>query len=112
MTMMFFTAAPTANELLGYIAGALRDCLGCAADEAIEWEGQLLWDEFGGEAGFRKDREDAAAINLAARMSMQLRRIAASAPSEAVRELALINSEAFAEGHQLLEIESAQLLAA
>ena len=111
MTSMFFTTAPDPTELLGYMAGALRDCLGGCTDDAIEWEGQLLWDEFGGEAGFAAERSDDASMQLATRIANQLRRIAAAAAGQDIAELALINAEAFDEGRQMVAV-AGQLLAA
>ncbi len=101
-TMKFFPEIPTADELLGYMAGAVRDCIGDCGSLELEADAMLLWAEFGDEKGFLADRTPHAALDLATRMSACLSAIGEASESHDIRELGQINAIAFAEGHSLL----------
>lgn len=101
--MHFFQDIPTTAELLGYMAGAVRDCIGSTGSLELEADAILLWDEFGGEAGFAADRPAHAEMDLARRMSACLASISDAARDCSVSEMALINSVAFAEGADLIQ---------
>lgn len=100
--MLFFQDIPTTGELLGYMAGAVRDCIGCAGSLELEADAILLFDEFGGEAGFAAERPAHLEMDLARRMSDCLESIAAVSGDSSVAEMALINAAAFAEGQSLI----------
>jgi hypothetical protein len=100
--MLFFSDTPTATELVGYLAGAVRDCMGFCGDVEIEADALLLWDEFGMEPGFEILRDDEDALDLAARMAACLRAISRASGDETIRELAMINAAAWDEATALL----------
>lgn len=102
--MDFFQDTPTTAELLGYMAGAVRDCIGCAGSLDLEADAMLLWDEFGGEAGFCAERPAHLEMDLARRMSACLSAVGQISRETMVAEMALINSVAFAEGASMISL--------
>lgn len=103
---VYFTEAPAPTELLGYMAGGLRDCIDYCGDEALDIQAAQLFAEFGGEAGFKVEREDEDALELATRMTTCLDAIASCDSAESsVRMMSLTNAEAFRQGIKLIESE-------
>jgi hypothetical protein len=104
LTEQYFTEAPGKIELLGYMAGGLRDCLDYIVDAALEIKAGQLWTEFGQAAGFSAERDEDEALELAVRIAACLDEIASCIHAHpSVRSMALTNAEAFRQGRALIE---------
>lgn len=103
---VYFTEAPDANELLGYMAGGLRDCIDYCSDEN-DIKAMALWNEFGLASGFAKVRSDEDALDLAARMAACMDTIAnCDETHSSVRLMALTNAEGHRQAVALIEAAS------
>jgi hypothetical protein len=103
---IYFTEAPDHNELLGYMAGGLRDCMDTCGDDSLELQVTELFRLFGGEMGFRAKRTREEALELAESMVSVLDAIAScESAHSSTRIMALTNAEAFRQGKALIEAE-------
>lgn len=96
----FFVTTPDAFELVGYMAGGLRDCIGFFESDALEDRCDELFRRFGLDDALMSGfvGSEMAAVDLAAQMADAMDEIAAlDTADEAVRELAAMNAAAFAE---------------